>query len=92
MLCAARTKQVLCPDLDADEEGVWMSDELETCAFASLGDMRVVSGEKKKICPPFASLLGNEVSATAMLVLVATRPRREREFVLRSLYLVLVFK
>lgn len=35
--------QVLCPDLDGGEEGVWMSDELESCAFANLGEMKVVS-------------------------------------------------
>ncbi|CAM9344472.1 unnamed protein product, partial [Ectocarpus fasciculatus] len=35
--------QVLCPDLDSEEEGVWMADELETCAFAKLGEMKVAS-------------------------------------------------
>lgn len=35
-------EQVLCPDLDSEEEGVWMADELETCAFAKLGEMKVV--------------------------------------------------
>lgn len=35
-------QQVLCPDLDCGEEGVWMADELETCAFAKLGEMKVV--------------------------------------------------
>ncbi|CAM9437079.1 unnamed protein product [Pylaiella littoralis] len=34
--------QVLCPDLDSDEEGVWMADELENCAFARLGEMKVL--------------------------------------------------
>eukprot|EP00752_Nemacystus_decipiens_P007844 g7008.t1 len=34
--------QVLCPDLDSEEEGVWMVDELETCAFAKLGEMKVL--------------------------------------------------
>eukprot|EP00903_Cladosiphon_okamuranus_P010911 g10307.t1 len=35
--------QVLCPDLDSEEEGVWMVDELETCAFANLGEMKVLN-------------------------------------------------
>lgn len=35
-------RQVLCPDLDSEEEGVWMVDELETCAFAKVGEMKVV--------------------------------------------------
>lgn len=34
--------QVLCPDLDNEEEGVWMADELETCAFADLGELKVL--------------------------------------------------
>ncbi|CAM9177834.1 unnamed protein product [Ectocarpus sp. 4 AP-2014] len=34
--------QVLCPDLDSEDEGVWMADELETCAFAKLGEMKVL--------------------------------------------------
>lgn len=36
-------RQVLCPDLDNEEEGMWMADELESCAFAKLGEMKVVS-------------------------------------------------
>ncbi|CAM9258870.1 unnamed protein product, partial [Hapterophycus canaliculatus] len=34
--------QVLCPDLDNEEEGMWMADELESCAFAKLGEMKVL--------------------------------------------------
>lgn len=34
---------MLCPDLDNEEESVWMADELEPCAFARLGEMKVVS-------------------------------------------------
>lgn len=38
----AALEQVLCPDLEGGEERVWMADELESCAFARLGDMRLV--------------------------------------------------
>ncbi|CAM9541929.1 unnamed protein product, partial [Choristocarpus tenellus] len=38
--------QVLCPDLDANNEGkdgtTWMADELEPCAFAMLNEMKTV--------------------------------------------------
>lgn len=37
--------QVLCPDLDNEEESVWMADELEPCAFARLGEMKVLKSE-----------------------------------------------
>lgn len=34
---------MLCPDLEGGNEGAWVVDELETCAFAFLGEMKVVS-------------------------------------------------
>eukprot|EP00904_Undaria_pinnatifida_P011586 jgi/Undpi1/7558/HiC_scaffold_22.g10031.m1 len=37
--------QVLCPDLDNEEESVWMADELEPCAFAKLGELKVLKSE-----------------------------------------------
>ncbi|CAM9177607.1 unnamed protein product [Laminaria digitata] len=37
--------QVLCPDLDNEEENIWMADELESCAFARLGEMKVLKSE-----------------------------------------------
>lgn len=39
-------RQVLCPDLDNEEESVWMADELEPCAFAKLGELKVVSSQR----------------------------------------------
>lgn len=41
-ICPLNLNQVLCPDLES-QEALWMPDELETCAFASLGELKLVS-------------------------------------------------
>lgn len=54
---------MLCPDLDNEEDNVWMADELEPCAFAKLGQMKVVSSRFTAVT---SKLNGSEAMLMAM--------------------------